>query len=396
MNTSLHEYLAEETEKLKESGLYKDERIIISPQEAVIQTEKNGLVINLCANNYLGLANQKDIVNAAHSGLDQYGFGLSSVRFICGTQSIHKALEKKISQHLIKEDAQLYSSCFDANTGLFEALLGEQDAVISDSLNHASIIDGIRLCKAQRLRYQNNDMHDLELKLQESKNARFKFIVTDGVFSMEGTFANLPAICELAQKYQAQVIVDDSHAVGFIGEHGRGTPEYFGLTDEIDIVTGTLGKALGGASGGYIAARKEIISWLRQKSRPYLFSNSVAPMIVHASLTVFDLIQKNPKLRQQLEENTQYFRTHLSALGFNLIPGSHPIIPVMIGDAKLASLFAEALLAEGIYVISFSYPVVPKGAARIRTQMSAAHTRDHLDLALKAFEKAGRTLGILH
>lgn len=395
MDSQFLEHLSKEISVLKDSGLYKNERVIKSPQDAIIKTEKFGELINLCANNYLGLANNPEIKKMAHQALDEFGYGLSSVRFICGTQTIHKALEHKISQHLGTEDTILYSSCFDANTGLFETLLNEKDAILSDSLNHASVIDGIRLCKAARFKYQNNDMNDLEQKLKEAKNSRFRLIATDGVFSMDGSFANLPAITELAQKYNAIVMVDDSHAVGFIGENGKGTAEFLGVSDKVDIYTGTLGKALGGASGGYTSGKKEIISWLRQRSRPYLFSNSLAPIITATSIKVFELIEKSSTLRKKLQDNSRYFREQLTKLGFKILPGQHPIIPVMLFDAKLSARFADELLKEGIYVISFSYPVVPENQARIRTQMSAAHSREHLDKAISAFEKVGRSLSVI-
>lgn len=388
-------FLDKELTTLKSEGLYKPERVIVSPQEAVITLDDGQTVINLCANNYLGLSNHPALIESAHAALDSYGFGLSSVRFICGTQSVHKALEKKLSHFLGTEDTILYSSCFDANGGLFETLLGPNDAIISDALNHASIIDGIRLCKAQRLRYANNDMADLEAQLKAAENARVKLIATDGVFSMDGYVANLPAICDLAEKYNALVMVDDSHAVGFMGEHGRGTHEYHNVMNRIDILTGTLGKALGGASGGYTSGKKEIIAWLRQRSRPYLFSNTLAPTIAATSITVLDLIQQHPELIKKVHSNSQYFRAKMSALGFKLPEGDHPIIPVMLGDAKLASTMAEKLLKEGIYVIGFSYPVVPEGKARIRTQMSAGHETAHLDQAIAAFEKVGRELNII-
>lgn len=388
------EHLSAEISQLKESGLFKHERVILSPQDAKI-TVKEGEVINLCANNYLGLSDHPHLVKAGKEALDKYGYGMSSVRFICGTQLIHKELEKKISEFLGTEDTILYSSCFDANGGLFETILGAEDAVISDALNHASIIDGIRLCKAKRFRYNNNDMADLEQKLLETKDARFRLIATDGVFSMDGIIANLPRICELAEQYQALVMVDDSHAVGFMGETGRGTHEYHHVMDKVDIITGTLGKALGGASGGYTSGKKEVITWLRNRSRPYLFSNSLAPMITAVSIEVLNLLQEGATLRDQLKSNSQYFRSGLTKLGFDLIPGDHPIIPVMIGDAKLSGMMAEQLLQEGIYVISFSYPVVGKGLARIRTQMSAAHTKAQLDQALAAFEKVGRNLTLI-
>lgn len=395
MSATFLNHLSLEIEQLKSSGLYKSERAIASPQEAVIQVN-NQEVINFCANNYLGLANHPTLLETAKQALDEYGYGMASVRFICGTQTIHKTLEKKISDFLKMEDTILYSSCFDANGGLFETLLSEEDAIISDALNHASIIDGVRLCKAQRFRYANNDMHDLEVKLKEAKNARFRLISTDGVFSMDGIIANLPAICELAKKYDAMVMVDDSHAVGFMGEHGRGTPEYCGVLDKIDIITGTLGKALGGASGGYTSAKKPIIEWLRQRSRPYLFSNTLAPVIAATSLKVLTLLEQSGDLRDKLHKNSQYFRKGMQALGFQLVPGEHPIIPVMLGDAKLATQMADLLLKEGVYVIGFSYPVVPQGKARIRTQISAAHEQKHLDIAIAAFAKIGRQLGVIN
>lgn len=395
MTNQFYTHLQEELKKLQENGLYKQERIITTPQSAMIKTSGGSEVINMCANNYLGLANHPELRAAAKSALDANGFGLSSVRFICGTQTIHKELEKRLSNFLGMEDTILYSSCFDANGGLFEALLETEDAIISDALNHASIIDGVRLCKAQRFRYNNNDMADLELKLKEARDCRYKMIVTDGVFSMDGTIANLPAICELATKYNAMVIVDDSHAVGFIGDKGRGTHEYHKVMGKIDIITGTLGKALGGASGGYTSGKKEVIDWLRQKSRPYLFSNTLAPMITAASIKVLDLLEKSDDLRIKLKNNALYFRKGLQDLGFNIIPGTHPIIPVMLGDAKLAKTMADKLLAEGIYVIGFSYPVVPQGKARIRTQVSAAHEKEHLDKALSAFAKVGKILEII-
>lgn len=388
-------HLHDELNHLQESGLYKKERVITSPQQALIQLEDGSEVINLCANNYLGLANHPLLIEEAKKSLDHYGFGMSSVRFICGTQSIHKQLEDHISRFLKMDDTILYSSCFDANGGLFETLLDSEDAVISDALNHASIIDGIRLCKAKRFRYQNNDMHDLEKKLQEAQGCKIKLIVTDGVFSMDGIIANLPAICDLADQYQALVMVDDSHAVGFMGKTGRGTHEYQQVMGRIDIITGTLGKALGGASGGYTSARKEIVEWLRQRSRPYLFSNTLAPMIAATSVKVFEMLEQNQHLIEKVHQNSAYFRRNMESLGFKLIKGDHPIIPVMLGDAKLASLVADEMLKEGVYVISFSYPVVPHGEARIRTQMSAAHEITHLDKAIHAFEKVGRQLQII-
>ena len=396
MPNNFYDHLKNELNKLQEAGLYKRERIITSPQSAKIKTSKNEEVINMCANNYLGLSNNQDLVAVAKKALDKYGFGLSSVRFICGTQDVHKELEKRLSQFLGMEDTILYSSCFDANGGLFEALLTSEDAIISDSLNHASIIDGIRLCKALRFRYTNNNMADLELKLKEAKNCRYKMIVTDGVFSMDGIIANLPAICELADRYDAMVVVDDSHAVGFMGENGRGTYEYHNVMGKVDIITGTLGKALGGASGGYISGKKEVIDWLRQKSRPYLFSNSLAPVIAATSIKVLDTLEESSNLRQKLKDNAAYFRKGLQELGFNIVPGEHPIIPVMLGDAKIAKNMADELLKEGIYVIGFSFPVVPKGEARIRTQVSAAHEKEHLDKALQAFQKVGRELKIIN
>lgn len=389
------QHLSTELHQLKETGLYKHERIITSPQQALIRLQDNSEVINLCANNYLGLADHAAIVSEAKTSLDNYGYGMSSVRFICGTQSIHKQLENQLSQFLGMEDTILYSSCFDANGGLFETLLGPEDAIISDALNHASIIDGIRLCKAQRFRYQNNDMRDLKAKLQEAQHCRIKLIATDGVFSMDGIVANLPAICDLADEYQALVMVDDSHAVGFMGKHGRGTHEYHQVMGRIDILTGTLGKALGGASGGYTSSRKEIVAWLRQRSRPYLFSNTLAPMITAASIKVVHMLETNQHLIEKVHENSRYFRDGMKKLGFKLVPGDHPIIPVMLGDAKLASQMADRMLQEGVYVISFSYPVVPQGLARIRTQMSAGHEKHHLDKAIAAFEKVGQELNII-
>jgi glycine C-acetyltransferase len=377
---------------IREAGLYKGERVLASPQRARA-TAGGREVLILCANNYLGLANHPDIVAAAHRALDAWGYGLASVRFICGTQQPHKELEAALARFLGVDDAILYSSCFDANGGLFETLLGEQDAVISDDLNHASIIDGIRLCKARRYRYRNNDMADLEAKLREAADARFRLIATDGVFSMDGYIANLPAICDLADKHNALVMVDDSHAVGFMGANGRGTHEHHGVMGRIDILTGTLGKALGGASGGYTAGRKEIVELLRQRSRPYLFSNSVAPPIVGASLAALDLIGKSGELRQRLWDNTRFFRSEMTRRGFDVLPGEHPIAPVMIGDAAKASRMADRLLEKGVYVIGFSYPVVPQGKARIRVQVSAAHSRDDLAFALEAFSAVRAELG---
>jgi glycine C-acetyltransferase len=386
-------------DQIRADGFYKTERVIGSPQSPEIRLADGREVLNFCANNYLGLADDPRLIEAAKKGLERYGFGMASVRFICGTQSVHKALEQAISDFLATDDAILYSSCFDANGGLFETLLGEEDAVVSDELNHASIVDGIRLCKAKRYRYRNNDMSDLEAKLGEADaaGARFKLIATDGVFSMDGIIANLKAICELADRHRALVMVDDSHAVGFVGAGGRGTPEYCGVASRIDIITGTLGKALGGASGGYTAGRKSIVELLRQRSRPYLFSNTLAPSITAASLEVLRLLrsEEGAALRKRVRENGERFRRGMAALGFQLVPGEHPIIPVMLGDAALATRMADALLAEGVYVIGFSYPVVPKGKARIRTQMSAAHTDEEIDRAVAAFEKVGKALGVI-
>lgn len=381
-------------DKLKADGLYKHERQLSSPQNGIIETE-NQHVINLCANNYLGLANAPQLITAAKKGMDDYGFGMASVRFICGTQALHKKLEKKLSTFLGMEDCILYSSCFDANGGLFETLLNEKDVIISDTLNHASIIDGVRLCKAQRKRYQNNSMAELEEHLLQAKEARYRLIVTDGVFSMDGIIANLESICDLAEKYDALVMVDDSHAVGVLGENGKGTHEYHNVMSRVDILTGTLGKALGGASGGYTAAKKPIIDWLRQRSRPYLFSNSLAPSIVAASIEALSLVEDGAALRGQLESHALYFRREMTAAGFRLSGGDHPIIPVMIGDAAKAVEFSERLLKEGIYAIAFSYPVVPVGEARIRVQLSAVHTQEHLSKAITAFVKVGRELGII-
>lgn len=396
MTQNFIEYYANELEELKKNGLFKGERIITSQQQAEIQLIDDSKVINLCANNYLGLANNTDLIAEAKKAVEKYGFGMSSVRFICGTQSVHKELENKISHFLTKEDTILYSSCFDANGGLFETLFSAEDAIISDALNHASIIDGIRLSKAKRFRYENNNMQDLEQKLKEAKDCRFRLIATDGVFSMDGIIANLPAICDLADKYHALVMVDDSHAVGFMGKNGRGTPEYHGVLDRVDIITGTLGKALGGASGGYTSGKREIIQWLRERSRPYLFSNTLAPVITATSIKVLDLLESSHELMNKLHQNSLYFREEMEKLGFNLIPGEHPIIPVMLGDAKLAKNMADKLLSKGIYVIGFSYPVVPHNQARIRTQMSAAHEKYHLDKAIEGFLEVGRELGVIH
>ena len=390
--------LAEQTEALREQGLFKSERLITGPQQADIDVRMNGgskHVLNLCANNYLGLANHPDVIAAAHKALDEFGYGMASVRFICGTQTIHKELEARISTFLGTEDTILYPSCFDANGGLFETILGPDDAVISDALNHASIIDGIRLSKAQRLRYQHDNMGDLRTQL-ESANANAKLIVTDGVFSMDGTIANLPEICALASEFDSLTMIDDCHATGFLGKTGRGTHEYREVMGRIDIITGTLGKALGGASGGFTSGRKEIVGWLRQRSRPYLFSNSVAPVIAAASIAVLDLLERDNSLAERLHENARYFRGKMEDRGFDLIPGEHPIIPVMLGDAKLATEMADRLLKRGIYVIGFSFPVVPQGQARIRTQMSAGLTRQQLDEAVEAFSAVGKELGVIN
>jgi glycine C-acetyltransferase len=392
---ALLNHLAEETVKLHEQGLYKAERVITSPQRAAITVEGGAEVINFCANNYLGLCDNQELIAAAQDAVAKQGFGMSSVRFICGTQDVHKELERRLSAFLHTEDTILYSSCFDANAGLFETLLGKEDAIISDSLNHASIIDGVRLCKAQRFVFKNNDMEDLERVLKEAEGCRFKLIATDGVFSMDGIIANLGAICDLADRYGALTMVDDSHAVGFVGEKGRGTPEHCDVLGRVDIITGTLGKALGGASGGYTAARKEIVEWLRQRSRPYLFSNTLAPVIAATSLKVLDLLEGGDELRIKLRENSQRFRDGMEALGFTLVPGEHPIIPVMLGDARLASDMADKLLARGIYVIGFSFPVVPRGAARIRCQISAGHSTQDIDKAIAAFGAVGRELGVI-
>jgi glycine C-acetyltransferase len=394
VNSSLKERLAAELAGLREQGLYKSERVIASPQAAVVRAGERDL-INLCANNYLGLANHPAVREAARRAIDRFGYGMASVRFICGTHQVHKQLEERLSRFLGTEDALLYSSCFDANGGLFEALLDERDVVISDALNHASIIDGIRLCKAQRLRYANNDMADLERCLKEARAARTRLIATDGVFSMDGIVADLAAICELADRYDALVMVDDSHATGFMGARGRGTPEHCGVADRVDILTGTLGKALGGGSGGYTAARGPIIEWLRQRSRPYLFSNSIPPVAAAVTLRVLDVIENQPELRERLKDNTRRFRSGLSRAGFRLRASEHPIIPVMLGEATLAVRMAERLLEHGIYVIGFSYPVVPQGQARIRTQMSAALAPEEIDRALEAFTVVGRELGII-
>ena len=395
MGSKYQEFLSAQINELHETGLYKDERIISSQQSADISVSDGSQVSNFCANNYLGLANNQQLIDVGKAALDQFGYGMASVRFICGTQSVHKKLEQRISNFLGMEDTILYSSCFDANTGLFETLLGSEDAIISDSLNHASIIDGVRLCKAKRFRYKNNDMADLEQQLQQASDCRYKMIATDGVFSMDGIIANLKGICDLADKYDAMVMVDDSHAVGFIGENGKGTPEHCGVMDRVDIITGTLGKALGGASGGYTSASKEMVEWLRNRSRPYLFSNTLAPMITATTIKVIDLLENGNDLREKLRVNSNYFREQMTGLGFELVPGEHPIIPVMLGDAKLAKSFADHMLEEGIYVVGFSFPVVPNGKARIRTQMSAAHEKSHIDKAVAAFAKVGRNLGVI-
>ncbi|MFK7817847.1 MAG: glycine C-acetyltransferase [Planctomycetaceae bacterium] len=391
--TSMLDHLSSQLDGIREEGLYKAERIIKTPQDARIGVADDS-VLNMCANNYLGLAEHPEIIKAAHEGLDRWGYGLASVRFICGTQEIHKELEGSLSKFLGTDDTILYTSCFDANGGLFETLLTAEDAVISDELNHASIIDGVRLCKAQRHRYRNSDMADLEEKLKAASSARFRLIATDGVFSMDGYIANLPDICELADKYDAMVMVDDSHAVGFTGKTGRGTHEYHDVRDRIDIITGTLGKALGGASGGYTSGRREIIDMLRQRSRPYLFSNSVAPPIVAASIRALELLTSSTELRDKLEESTSYFREQMSSSGFTMLDGTHPITPIMLGEATQATRLADAMLAKGVYVIGFSFPVVPKGKARIRTQISAAHSRDDLDFAVSAFNESKVELGL--
>ena len=386
--------LTQELEGIRAAGLYKNERVIMTPQDAHVRVGDSRPLLNLCANNYLGLAEHPDVLTAAHEALDRWGYGLASVRFICGTQGVHKELEAALSAFLGTEDTILYSSCFDANGGLFETLLGPEDAVISDELNHASIIDGIRLCKAQRLRYKNSEMSELEARLQEASGARTRLIATDGVFSMDGTIADLNGICDLAERYDALVMVDDSHAVGFLGNAGRGTHEYRDVMGRVDILTGTLGKALGGASGGYASGRKEIVELLRQRSRPYLFSNSLAPPIAAASLKVLEMLSASTVLRDKLETNTRFFREGMTNLGYDIGPGSHPIVPIMLGEASLAGRVAEAMLAQGVYVIGFSYPVVPQGKARIRTQISAAHSEDDLTFALKAFSTVKKELSL--
>ncbi|MBV6428899.1 MAG: 2-amino-3-ketobutyrate coenzyme A ligase [Haliscomenobacter sp.] len=395
MYTSIEPALEKELQELQEAGLFKKERIIVSPQGAEIGLNSGQEVLNFCANNYLGLSSHPEVIQAAKETIDTHGFGLSSVRFICGTQDIHKELEGKIAEFLGQEDAILYAAAFDANGGLFEPLLGEEDAIISDELNHASIIDGIRLCKASRLRYRHNDMDDLEKQLQMASGARRRMISTDGAFSMDGTIAQLEKICDLADKYNAMVMIDECHATGFMGKTGRGTHEYRGVMDRIDIITGTLGKALGGASGGFTAAKKEIVDILRQRSRPYLFSNTVAPAIVGASIKVLELLSASTALRDKLEDNTRFFRKAITEAGFDVLPGEHPIVPIMLYDAPLAQEFAARLLEEGIYVIGFFFPVVPRGKARIRVQISAAHEREHLEKAVAAFTKVGKALNVL-
>ncbi len=393
MFTTMKTHLQDQLKEIQESGLYKNERIITSPQQAKITIQDGKKVLNMCANNYLGLANHPEVIAAAEKSYDKWGYGLSSVRFICGTQAQHRELELRIAEFLGMDDTILYTSCFDANTGLFETILTAEDAIISDELNHASIIDGVRLCKAQRYRFKASDMADLEAKLQEAQSARFRLIATDGVFSMDGTIARLNKICDLAEKYNALVMVDDSHAVGFMGKNGRGTHEYHNVIERIDIITGTLGKALGGASGGYTSGKKEIIDFLRQRSRPYLFSNTLAPAIVAASLKVIELLSTSSDLREQLMENTVHFRKRMTEEGFDIIPGEHPIVPIMLGDAKLSQEVAAKMLEKGVYVVGFFYPVVPKGKARIRTQMSAAHTRENVDYTINAFMETKKELG---
>ena len=395
MYRTLQPVLEKELADIREAGLYKEERIITTPQEAVIKTQEGREVINFCANNYLGLSSHPAVIKAAQEAIDTHGYGLSSVRFICGTQDIHKELERKLSDFLGTEDTILYAAAFDANGGVFEPLLGPEDAIISDALNHASIIDGVRLCKAQRFRYQHNDMHDLEEKLKEAASARHRIIVTDGVFSMDGTIAQLDKICDLADRYEALVMSDECHSTGFMGKTGRGVHEYRDVMGRVDIITGTLGKALGGASGGFTSARKEIVEMLRQRSRPYLFSNTLAPSIVGASIAVLDMLSQTTELRDKLEHNTRYFREKMTEAGFDIKPGEHPIVPIMLYDATLAQQFATKLLEKGIYVIGFYYPVVPKGQARIRVQISAVHEPEHLDQAIKAFVEVGRELEVL-
>ena len=394
MNSAFQTHLNAQLDAIRAAGTYKRERVLSTPQGTLVRANGGAAVLNMCANNYLGLAQHPKVRQAAHEALEQWGYGLASVRFICGTQGVHKELEASLTDFLGTEDTILYGSCFDANGGLFETILGPEDAIISDELNHASIIDGVRLCKAQRFRYKNCDMADLEAKIQEALNARFKLIATDGVFSMDGYIAPLQAICDLAEKYNALVMVDDSHAVGFMGKTGRGTHEHCGVMGRIDILTGTLGKALGGASGGYTSGRKEIIELLRQRSRPYLFSNTLCPSIAGASIAALELLKQSTALRDKLEANTRFFRAAMTEAGFDIVPGDHPIVPVMLGDAALASRFADAMLERGVYVIGFSFPVVPQGKARIRTQISAAHTREDLEKAVKAFGEVKRELGV--
>jgi glycine C-acetyltransferase len=394
MYAAFAQYLESQVSAIRAAGTYKRERVIVTPQGTAIRVADGKPVLNLCANNYLGLAQHPEVVAAAKAALDRWGYGMASVRFICGTQAVHKQLEEQLTQFLGTEDTILYSSCFDANGGLFETLLGQEDAIISDELNHASIIDGVRLCKAQRFRYANNNMADLESKLKEAANARFRLIATDGVFSMDGYIANLAGICDLAERYDALVMVDDSHAIGFMGARGRGTHEYNQVMGRIDILTGTLGKALGGASGGYTSGRKQIIELLRQRSRPYLFSNTLAPSIAGASLKVLEMLSRSTDLRDKLEANTKFFRSGMEKLGFTILPGTHPIVPIMLGDAGLAARFADAMLEKGVYVIGFSYPVVPQGKARIRTQISAAHSQDELAHALESFAEVKQELKV--
>jgi glycine C-acetyltransferase len=394
MTPAFANHLTAQLDSIREAGTYKRERVLTTPQGSLIRANGGAAVINMCANNYLGLAQDPRVRRAAHEALEHWGYGMASVRFICGTQGVHKELEQSLSDFIGTDDTILYSSCFDANGGLFETLLGAEDAVISDELNHASIIDGIRLCKAQRHRYKNNDMADLEAKLNEASGARFKLIATDGVFSMDGTIAKLDAVCDLAEKHGALVMVDDSHAVGFMGKQGRGTHQHCGVMGRVDILTGTLGKALGGASGGYTSGRKEIVELLRQRSRPYLFSNTLAPNIAGASLEALSLLKQSTALRDKLEANTRFFRQEMTDAGFSIVPGTHPIVPIMLGDAALAARFADAMLQKGVYVIGFSYPVVPQGRARIRTQISAAHTKLELETAVKAFSEVKQELGV--
>jgi len=393
VDTDLRDDLRGRLDEIREAGLYKSEHLISSPQSARVRVVDRGQVLNLCANNYLGLADHPAIVSAAHEALERWGYGMASVRFICGTQEAHRELEERLAAFLGTEAAILFGSCFDANGGLFEALLGPEDAVVSDALNHASIIDGIRLCKARRLRFANGDMDELEARLEEAADARHRLIATDGVFSMDGYYARLPEICDLAERHNAIVMVDDSHAVGFVGEGGRGTHELHGVMGRVDIITGTLGKAMGGASGGYVAARSEVVDLLRQRARPYLFSNSLAPPITAASLRALDLIEGSSELRARLAQNTEHFRARMGELGFEILPGTHPIVPVMVGDAVKAARLAEGLISRGVYAVSFSFPVVPRDTARIRTQMSAAHSREDLDFAIEQFVAARAELG---